>query len=407
MSLLSTYLPRGMVPLSSFIITEDITLNYDTDLLVLVVLVGGGGSGGAASDGNLSNAKMYATGGAGGNVAIQLLRMEAGTDYAFTIGSGGAAQGGSPTSRTAYSGVQGGSTALDIGDTGTDDIIATGGMGGVADSRFRSYTTNWAFIINPDPSPNDYFGEGADLIYRGGRSGLIFNVQNGQGGSNSYTRGVASGGGAANVLGVPVDLTIGGNVSVTDQNGGHCGAAGGGGSVSGAGGHAINQAASTNATPFRVAAGGGGTGGPAPDADTGSSPTAGNYSNTGGIAFPFGGATLIAPDGAGADGSHLTGATVPVAGPGAGGAGVCADDENGNGEVRGGEGGIFGGGGGAVDYDTSSSWDVYGGAGGLGGGGGGACTNPKNGHSFVRSGAGGGGCALVYFYTDFGKVRAS
>ena len=384
-----------MVPVSSVILTEDQTLSYGTDLLAAIILVGAGGSGGSVTMSSTTKRKSYATGGNGGAVAIQLMRLSANTDYAFTIGSGGAGVGtSSPSGSVARQGNQGEPTSLDIGDTGTEDIIAAGGAGGSADTQPLSFTDLWFFVGPQVYSPSGYSGEGADLIIPSGPGGLITS----QNSDVTYSRALATGGGAANILGAPASMVIAGNAWVQAGNSGDAVIATGGAGVAGSGGDGTNS--STAGSPVIISTGGGGTAGKAPGTTSSSS-----GSSNGGQGVPFNLNTLLAPNGAGGNASGDSVASTPSpADAGGGGFGVGSENDTNFENWRAQPGGIFSGGGGAASNTRTSGWRTHGGDGGLGGGGGGAVSNPGDDGGF--SGDGGGGVAFIFLFSDFGKVRA-
>lgn len=401
---LSQFLPRGLIHQSSAVFTEDVTLNFDFDLMALVVLVGAGGSGALAIDGD-NNAKLGAGGGNGGGVAIQLLRMKANTDYIFTIApqTTGPDQGSPiPTSPQAIAGINGADTTLQIGGTGSPlyTIRAKGGLGGKAFAQLSTFTgASPAATFFPDEDTS--WGENADTIFTGGLGGVIGVAA----GTSGATRACASGGGAANILGLPYTSVLGGNALITNSSSDHHTCAAGGAGVGGGGGDAVSTGSSTtNGT--RYAGGGGGSGGPGVDI---SESTQTDITSAGGPAFPITHNALIAPDGAGGAGEIDTTSTGNDGGAGAGGGGKIETSTSAESSVaRGGNGGIFGGGGGCSLHRIGGSGgrQARGGSGGYGGGGGGCATaaHYTDRSQFGQGGHGGQGVAFLYYLTDHGKV---
>jgi len=129
MTMLSSFLPRGLVPLSMMTMRESTTLNYSEDRFALVVLVGGGGGGGAGrGNDSWTDFGGAGQGGNGGGIAVQLVRFQAGVNYTFSVGSGGA--GAAPAEGVAGTGSDGGNTTLT--STALSTITANGGKGGQA-----------------------------------------------------------------------------------------------------------------------------------------------------------------------------------------------------------------------------------------------------------------------------------
>lgn len=384
MSLLSNYLPRGIVPVSQQTITESITINLDEAQLALVVLVGGGGSGGVAYGAAGENI-LHAQGGNAGGVCMQLLRFKASTDYTITINSGGTAQ--TRTSAGASDGVAGGDVVLSSTALASN-ITAYGGDGGIAaqyDIDSGTYGTDIGYNTQT-------FGAGADLIFDGGSGGKITIPTK----NTSKSHAIATGGGAANLFGLPATFVRGGDAVVTSADATRIGIATGGGGVGGTGGDVSHQALA-----WTVASGGGGAAGGG--ADYSGVPTA-HEETAGGNGSLFTPQVLFPLDGAGLDGHYANGSnpSLTTAGTGAGGGGVINVSTTYGDPIN---GGPFGGGGGVAGSGTTGS-TITAGSGQYGGGGGGVCHSAYD-SSFsgtLTSGAGGAGIAFVFFLSDFGKV---
>jgi len=401
MSLLSSFLPRGLVPQSMATIDSTRTLTYTEDVFVLVVLVGAGGGGAAAAkEGTDVRSTLIAQGGGAGGVCFQLMRLEANKAYTFTIGSGGAGGVRTGWADGASNGSAGGNTTLTA--TGLSTITANGGAGGVGvyhnGGSYNGTDVDWQTSAG---------GSGADLIFKGGPGGYVDAL------AMSSIRGfsASTGGGAVNIFGLPVGVVSGGDVVLSNGSADHPALVTGGGGCGGSAGAVFW----TSSAGGSAASGGGGTGGRGVDIST----TAGT--SAGGRGTEFTPSTLLAATGAGGHAGSREDGEVPQdgedGGPGAGGGGAIEVPTNASTAtspavstpITGGNGGIFGGGGGAGDGQTDNYhfWGTLGGAGGLGGGGGGA-TSPSYSTTTksqnITGGAGGGGVALIFFMTDFGKV---
>lgn len=169
MSVLSSFLSRGLVPMSSLFIDKSDIFTYDQDMMALVILVGGGGSGGASFMGTGANqGKLAAVGGNGGGVAIQLLRIQAGLNYEFTIpaaAEGVPASGVSTGLYPEYTGNDGGDTTLEL-PSGVI-ITAKGGKGGTALAEDGNYSSP----INITNTTQTVWGANADIVFPGGLAG--------------------------------------------------------------------------------------------------------------------------------------------------------------------------------------------------------------------------------------------
>ena len=417
--LLSSFLPRGTVPLGQMLITENEVLSFPNNVMAVVVLVGAGGSGGAVNrHKNADLSKIHGQGGNAGGTAIQLIRMLAGESYTFTIGVGGAAAGSALVNTTTvgtYAGTDGTDTTLTSTVTGFGTITANGGDGGIA----------WylSSVGNADTTTHNHqtqtWGSNASLILPGGYGGaIILNDTHDAG----MARGIATGGGAVNFSGAPADAICGGDFGFDDftafswdpSDAANVMFATGGGGIGGNGG-AIEY---YDAAWWQSQATHGGGSMMKTRRLALWSYTSGQDGGDKAQDNPFvTGAALAGCTGAAGSGVHVNGTGIVGGdgGPGAGGGAACeSNDNNGAGDIQAGHGGIFGGGGGAQGDNRVQAPaglnDVTGGDGGLGAGGGAACSSaavedPTRLGSDVWSGAGGNGFAVVYLLTDFGQVK--
>jgi hypothetical protein len=409
MSFLSSYLPRGMVPQSQILILEGQTFTFEQDTFALVCLVGGGGSGALYHRGNQStDVKAGATGGNGGGVCIQLIRMIASEDYTFTLGTGGAERNASGTTEVGYNGLTGNDSTLTSTATGFSTITAKGGYGGV--NSYAAFTgTDATDLVNTTQTGSNA-GTGADIVFGPGYGGPITIASH----SANRWRNIATGGGAPNIYGAAQSYLSGGMVDIQNLLGGtntqNCSYtfATGGGGMGGRGGAFLiwgRPAVSSMTGP----SGGGG-------ADTGAVTSYSNNSAfTNNIQKGEGSiikqAAMLGMTGDGVDGETQSGSTAPsfdIPGSGGGAGGFVPQGSGGNGDLMP-DGGIGGGGGGnAVSGTPAGTYIYYAGDGGYGAGGGGMCssgsgytTNPAQAR---RSGSGGDGFAILCVMTDFGKV---
>lgn len=196
---------------------------------------GAGGSGGGVAGGGRNR---VASGGGGGGMAIKTFNVTAGTSYAVTVGSGGAAV----TLSAANAGNSGGTSSFGA------VCSATGGSGGAA------ATGN---AVNSAAGATGGTGSGGDLNYTGGGSGIASTTVT----SATYNSLAATGGGSAACI-------FGNGFSsgtATINTGGYsvgnevCSASGGGG-VGGKSGNVTNDT-----TYLETTTGGGGTAGPSVD----------------------------------------------------------------------------------------------------------------------------------------------
>lgn len=410
MSILSNYLPRGIVPVSNVLLTETTTVNYSQNVLVLLMLVGAGGSGGCWAQGNTGSIgdeqKVHAQGGNAGGVVFQLVRLQAGVNYTLTPGTGGPAVGdlSKVIAGAEYTGTPGGDTTFAGGTLPT--ITANGGLGGRAWRIATGTTSSHDFDYQTQT-----WGSNADLIFPGGYGGKITLATTL---GTSTSQGIFTGGGAANVYGLDQELVSGGLFSnifcgdfITRLN-----VATGGGGVSGRGGD-VYPIATVARDVLQIASGGGGAAGRAPLMTPTPVGDDEDHDGLGGAATGFSPGVLISLTGQGGDG--LTGDQNEDTGnngeDGAGGGGFALDHDENESPIYGGDGGIFGGGAACTDspnIGTTGQPDaIYGGEGGLGGGGGAAGTGcERYGDAGALSGPGGDGFGMIFLLSDFGKVIA-
>lgn len=403
MSRLSDYLGRGIVPVSQTTILETTAFTFDEDVFALVVLIGAGGSGGCVLNGpagTTGNGRAHAQGGNAGGTVMQLVRFVAGETYTFTIPdvTPGVGTTTNVTARTTYQGQDGGDTTLTSTLAGWSTITAYGGLGGVA----------WAQASSSGTDSTDHahrtqtWGANADLIFPGGYGGAI-TVSVTQ--NTNEERGIATGGGAVNLAGLPQASLNGGDAELSNASGSPAIATGGGG----INGHGGNAEYSGTGSQVGTVTGGGSTTGSGEDLDNS---TASNVAGAGAEAVPYSPAVLFPLNGGSESGLLYTGSGAVDGGPGAGGAAVITPSAYGSStDDHAGDGGVFAGGGGITDVRSAGTQSKpYGGAGKWGGGGGGACNSPWGTVSAQQqgySGDGGQGVAFIFMLSDFGRVLAS
>jgi hypothetical protein len=391
MSLLSTYLPRGMMAIGRSVIYTSTTVNYQQDTFGLVMLVGGGGSGAAIRGGDASDNKLLAQGGSAGCVVYQLIRFKAATDYVFTIPDGGVSR--TPAANTATAGQSGGDATITSSALAT--ITANGGLGGLVQKyTYASSQTETAMTLDFRTQSS---GSGSETRFLSGRGGAIIGADAGMGASKGCA--FATGGGAVNIFGLPWELCSGGSINCnpgTSSTGQNVAIATGGGGCSGNGGN-FNL---NGVTTYGGATGGGGAAGPATNYDA-ATPEVDGVGGDGGSVLS---ATLMQVDGVGLAGQYNAASpTYTLSGDGAGTGGIVHGLTA---AMSGQFAGQFGGGGAAAAVGSGSA-ALYAGYGIIGGGGG-ACICDYLGSQTgaVASGAGGKGIAYIWLLTDFSKVKA-
>lgn len=447
MSLLSSFLPRGLIPMTGIPIAYTTTFSVVQDTYVLLVVIGGGGSGGVVFDGNLTPGigttpwKCMAQGGNAGDICFQLARLKAGNSYLLVRGNGGVPVGADDPSASlggSIAGNDGGNTGfLDLTES-LINITAAGGKGGQAwDEEASIGGTNDRLEWQDNAGPT----AGAELWFRGGRGGKINDAQQNIWANKSFA--LATGGGAVNLNGnanlwvtagdIIYDIADGARLDEFTAATGGAGVGGRGGSIT------LQNQSGTNYFEAKAISSGGGTASHAENVlaviDAHDLAFA-EYVQTPDANDQIGGfrqgranismATLLNPRGEGGISQLVTDdgdlnywdeeRAAQQAGDGAGGAGCTVSSgfsSSTQNTLYGNPGGMFAGGGAVVGgYAVGDKqWNtIYGGDGGfLGGGGGGACGLPEfsNGDNYTAwSGKGGDGGMIIFQLTDFSRVIA-